>query len=124
MGSSNKFRPALGREPEEETESFAYKLEFLGKIDRCDVACGGYGDKFHRWVDDGPYVEYEDHLKHIDIYKAEVDRLIAHLAPLHAEIERLKDDLRTCELMRDIAYSERDQLKAQHDLVKFIEMVK
>lgn len=54
-------------------ESFAYRLEALGQIDRCDVACGSYGDKFHRWDDAGPFVEYEDHMKHISFYSAELD---------------------------------------------------
>lgn len=85
--------PAVGGEPEVDTESFEYKLEYLGSIDRCDVACGHYGDKFHRWDDEGPYVEYEDHLKHIDLYEAEVERLTAHVAPLLADIERLKAEI-------------------------------
>lgn len=115
MTCSGDQPPALGGEPVDETESFAYKLEYLGKIDRCDVACGSYGDKFHRWDDAGPYVEYEDHLKHIDIYKAEVDRLSAHLAPLHAEIERLKE---TVEDSTQIILQQGDsvnQLKARCD---------
>ncbi|KKK07882.1 hypothetical protein JZ00_31405, partial [Pseudomonas frederiksbergensis] len=67
--------PPAGGEPEDTTESFEYRLEFLGSIDRCDVACGSYGDKFHQWNDTGPFVEYDDHVKHIEIYKNETTRL-------------------------------------------------
>lgn len=59
----------------EDCETFEYQLDMLGSIDRCNVSCGGYGDKYHRWDDSGPYVEYEDHVKHIELYKREVERL-------------------------------------------------
>ncbi|PYD05898.1 hypothetical protein DND90_21360 [Pseudomonas syringae pv. maculicola] len=78
--------PALGGELEED---FSDRISFLGTIDRCDVACGSYGDKFHRWDDAGPYVEYEDHVKHVDLYKEEIERLSARLAPLQVELTRM-----------------------------------
>lgn len=62
-------------EPVDDCETFEYQLDMLGPIDRCNVSCGSYGDKYHQWHDAGPYVEYEDHVKHIELYKREVDRL-------------------------------------------------
>lgn len=104
--------PALGGEPE---ETFSDRLSFLGTIDRCDVACGSYGDKFHRWDDAGPYVEYEDHVKHVDLYKQEIERLSAHLAPLQAEIERLTTDRDYCKRVAVHNKEVGDQLKARCD---------
>lgn len=62
-------------EPVEDCETFEYQLDMLGSIDRCNVFCGSYGDKYHQWDDAGPYVEYEDHVKHIELYKREIERL-------------------------------------------------
>ena len=62
-------------EPVDDCETFEYQLDMLGPIDRCNVSCGSYGDKYHQWDDAGPYVEYGDHVKHIELYKREVDRL-------------------------------------------------
>lgn len=62
-------------EPVEDCETFEYQLDMLGPIDRCNVSCGSYGDKYHQWNDAGPYVEYEDHVKHVELYKQEVERL-------------------------------------------------
>lgn len=78
-------------EPVDDCETFEYQLEMLGAIDRCDVACGSYGDKFHRWDDTGPYVEYEDHVKHIELYKLEVERLSKLYAKQSAPDNALKD---------------------------------
>ena len=84
-------------EPVEDCETFEYQLEMLGAIDRCDVACGSYGDKFHRWDDAGPYVEYEDHVKHIELYKREIERLsklyaeqLAPVAVSHLSVTTLR----------------------------------
>ncbi|WP_235437084.1 hypothetical protein [Pseudomonas trivialis] len=80
-------------EPVEYCETFEYQLEMLGAIDRCDVACGSYGDKFHRWDDAGPYVEYEDHVKHIELYMQEVERLSKLYAEQPAPVAVLPERL-------------------------------
>lgn len=59
----------------DEDYTFEDKLIWLGEIDRLEVKCGSYGDKFERWSNDGKYVEYDDHLKHIHIRDEEIKRL-------------------------------------------------
>lgn len=63
----------------DEDYTFEDKLIWLGEICRLKVMCGSYGDKFERYNFDGPYVEYEDHLKHIHIRDEEIKRLRALL---------------------------------------------
>jgi hypothetical protein len=82
--------PPSGGEPE---ESLEYRLACLGSIDRCDVACGFYGDKFQRWDDAGPYVEHDDHLRHIEFYAVEVERLNFAVTRLQAENAALQQRL-------------------------------
>lgn len=79
-------------------ESFEYRRDMLGPIDRCNVTCGSYGDKFHRWDDSGPYVEYEDHVKHISLYSAELDtqRLRADTAEAELEVLRQQHAEQSC----------------------------
>jgi hypothetical protein len=96
--------PPSGGEPE---ESLEYRLACLGSIDRCDVACGSYGDKFQRWDDAGPYVEYDDHLRHIEFYTGEVERLHHNVTRLQAENAELQQRL-------TIADHRVDDLQHQH----------
>lgn len=58
--------------------TFEEKLIWLGEISRYNIVCGTYGDeKWQVWNADGKYVEYEEYLQHIDVYKQEIDRLKA-----------------------------------------------
>lgn len=102
-------------------ESFEYRLACLGSIDRCDVACGMYGDKFHQWGDAGPYVEYEDHLKHIDIYKDEVTRLQAELKQLGMVEYECRLALKVANQCNKQLVEQRDSMQAE--LTKAISLI-
>lgn len=61
---------------EDEDYTFEDKLIWLGQIDRCEIACGSYGDQqWEIWCKSGKYVEFEEHEKHLKVYKDEVARL-------------------------------------------------